>query len=1106
MTETDQGSALVTVVFVDLEGSTALVERLGDEAGTAALRTQLDALRERIEPYGGREVKSLGDGLMLAFSSPRSAVGFALASQRALAGTTPRVRIGINTGEVLVGAGDPVGGAVNAAARIADRADGGEVLVSEVVRQLVGSTPAVHFVDRGRCRLKGFPDRWRLYAVVDRPVDPVGVATVGRTDELLVVEALLASTASGTGRALVLEGEAGIGKTHLVKAAIEGARRRGIRVLEAAADELERRPASIVHGLLDGIAASLPARHRLVELLATRADNRDGVDLGYAVIEATVDLIESEAGVGPLLIAIEDLHWADDLSLRVVAALARHAGPSPISILATCRPVPRPPLLDRVMELVTAQDGWHRRLEALADIDVLALASAQTGAAAAPALRARLAQTAGNPLYITELLRSLDDDGLLRVEGGIVEVTAESLPADLRTTLIRRLSWLPADVVELLRLASLLGGSFTLRDLATITGHSVVDVAARLQDASQAGLVIGDGDRLAFRHDLIREAIYTDMAPAVRSDLHRAAGQALASQHAPVTQIAQQFALGARPGDLDAVDWLEQAGSEVLAVSPSGSIIHFEQALELAPIGWPGRAALQVRLIEPLAGCGRFDDAEAVARAVLADTPEPAVEFAALRGLSAVLGNRGDIAAAIDALYVAADAPGAPSTEPRLLRCLAGQLSILMGSRAEDARRAAEDTLLHAMQTGDEGLTALAHQTLGVAAAVSGYDEDALAHMTSAAALLESGRLPWNPYLIADFWVALCLTVLDRLDEAARAAEKVRVRAERQGSTATMPYGYILESFGLAIRGQFEDASTSAQSCLTMMDETGSYNFVLYAEAILASMAIRRGDLVAAAAHLASGGQRLVHGAPFGADMLFGTQVELLVAQGQDEAALTVAAATWAQTAPIRYLFGPRRRAVLLVHLAVAAGRADLARDVTEAMEEGARRSPALSAAAAARACRGLFDRNPAALNEACALYRKTPLRPDLAACCEDAAEVLAEQDRREEAVELLDEAAAIHIDTGASGDLVRVDALLRRLGTRRRRQQQLRPTTGWEALTRMERQVTVLVAEGLTNPEIGTRLYISRRTVETHLSHVFAKIGVSSRAQVAAEFARREA
>src|SRR5262245_5606837 len=144
------GHGLTTVVFVDVERSTELLNRVGDDAGTASVRHQLDLVRERIEPYGGNEVKSLGDGLMLTFSSPRQAVSFALASQRGLAGSAPRVRFGINTGEVIAADADPLGGAVNAASRIADRAAGGEVLVSDVVRQLVGTAPTIRFLDRGR--------------------------------------------------------------------------------------------------------------------------------------------------------------------------------------------------------------------------------------------------------------------------------------------------------------------------------------------------------------------------------------------------------------------------------------------------------------------------------------------------------------------------------------------------------------------------------------------------------------------------------------------------------------------------------------------------------------------------------------------------------------------------------------------------------------------------------------------------------------------------------------------------------------------------------------------------------------------------------------------
>ena len=161
------GQGLTTVVFVDLERSTELLDRVGDEAGAARVGAQLDRVRERVDPYGGVEVKALGDGLMLTFTSPRQAVGFALACQRALTGSAPKVRFGINTGEVLAVADDPLGGAVNAAARIADQAEGGEVLVSDVVRQLVGPAPAIRFQDRGRRRLKGFSDRVRLWTAED---------------------------------------------------------------------------------------------------------------------------------------------------------------------------------------------------------------------------------------------------------------------------------------------------------------------------------------------------------------------------------------------------------------------------------------------------------------------------------------------------------------------------------------------------------------------------------------------------------------------------------------------------------------------------------------------------------------------------------------------------------------------------------------------------------------------------------------------------------------------------------------------------------------------------------------------------------------------------
>ena len=136
---------LTTFVFADVEGSTTVFDRLGDDVGVPSVVRQLDELTERVEDYGGRIVKSTGDGLLLTFESPRQAVSFSLAAQRALVGSVPRVRIGMNIGEAEWHEGDPLGAAVNAAARIAARADGGEVLVSDVVRQLTVAVGAFHF-------------------------------------------------------------------------------------------------------------------------------------------------------------------------------------------------------------------------------------------------------------------------------------------------------------------------------------------------------------------------------------------------------------------------------------------------------------------------------------------------------------------------------------------------------------------------------------------------------------------------------------------------------------------------------------------------------------------------------------------------------------------------------------------------------------------------------------------------------------------------------------------------------------------------------------------------------------------------------------------------
>jgi DNA-binding CsgD family transcriptional regulator len=232
----------------------------------------------------------------------------------------------------------------------------------------------------------------------------------------------------------------------------------------------------------------------------------------------------------------------------------------------------------------------------------------------------------------------------------------------------------------------------------------------------------------------------------------------------------------------------------------------------------------------------------------------------------------------------------------------------------------------------------------------------------------------------------------------------------------------------------------------------------------------------------------------------------MLVAQGALDSAFSLARVLWDQSAGVRYVVGHRQRAVLAVRLAMANGEVDFARDVTQTLEVGAARTPAASAIAAALRCRGLLERRPEMLIEAAHHLRATARRLELAVCCEDVAAIFGEADRRDEAIATLHEAVAVYDELGATGDVARVDESLRSLGAPRSRRPAPRPAFGWEALTPTELNVAHLTAQGLTNPLIGQRLFISRRTVEAHLSSIYRKLNVTNRTMLVGALAARNA
>ena len=231
----------------------------------------------------------------------------------------------------------------------------------------------------------------------------------------------------------------------------------------------------------------------------------------------------------------------------------------------------------------------------------------------------------------------------------------------------------------------------------------------------------------------------------------------------------------------------------------------------------------------------------------------------------------------------------------------------------------------------------------------------------------------------------------------------------------------------------------------------------------------------------------------------------LLESEGEPDQALSTLAQAWDLSAPVRYLqASSRAMGPDLVRLALAAGDEQRARLVTQELERSSRRSPTATARGLALRCRGLLDDDADVLLHAVAAHRDGPRPYQLAAACEDAGSALARAGRATEAVPLLNQAATGYERLGAVSDVARMHSSLRTFGIQRPRRVGRRPTFGWDSLTPSELRVVGLVAEGRSNRDIAERLFVSRRTVATHLEHVFQKLGHANRVELAADAVRR--
>ncbi len=424
-----------------------------------------------------------------------------------------------------------------------------------------------------------------------------------------------------------IEGEPGIGKSSLVAKALAAVSQPGWGVGWGGADQLTARlPLRVMQDCLQVRPSSPdPRRAHAADLLRSRplGPLSDG-DASANGIEVLLTLADELCAAAPTVLVVDDLQWVDEASLAVWHQLAASISQLRLLLIGTCRPAPRREV-EQVRTAVMRRRGQMIALGPLAEPDVIALVTAMAGAPPGEGLRRLTAQAAGNPLYVRELV-----DALRREQGARIRPVAdlaprsEQLPVSLTAVLDDRLSSVSAETAQLLRTATLLGRRFTVTDLSAVLRRPALDLAASLQEAVSAGIVDDAGTELAFRHPLIRQALYESMPEALRTALHAEAARELAATGADALSVAQQLSAARRPGADWARAWLVQAAPALATRAPQLAVELLRWELEETPADDEDWDALIVGLIRAMLAVGAYQEAVRQAGRALAVMTDPA--------------------------------------------------------------------------------------------------------------------------------------------------------------------------------------------------------------------------------------------------------------------------------------------------------------------------------------------------------------------------------------------------------------------------------------------------------------------------------------------------
>jgi class 3 adenylate cyclase/ketosteroid isomerase-like protein len=855
---------VLTIVFADLIGSTALHERLDPESVSRVMEAYHAAVRVPIEAHGGTVVQLLGDGVMCAFGVPRAgeddalrAVHAAVDVQRSfaefvrerpeLAGRVG-LRVAVNTGEVVVsddyaaGIGDPL----NVAARLQQEAKDGDVLVGGETQRLVADH--VTLEPLGVFALKGRAEPVAAYRVasLERPARAAVAGFVGRERELRRLAAGYdAAVAAPQTKLVVVLGSPGLGKSRLVTEFTRG--------LAGRASVLVARCHAAGGAALAPLAESLRAALDAAALgdEAERTRIRAGIEAILAGTPAPPEetffvvrrLLAAHAAEQPVVLEIDDLHWAEPLLLDLVEHLVQWGAGVPLFVLAAARPE-----LRDARSSLAAPGPLVADVLALGGLDAAAatqLAASMVGADALPAAVAGrvLATSEGNPLFLVELVRMLVSDGALRREGErwvtAVELAKLDMPPTIQALLAARIERLRPEERLVLERAAVVGRQFSRAAVAhLLPPDAQAELGARLEALRRSELIEPDTDggwflgepSLRFHHVLIRDAAYRRSLRNTRAELHARFADFLARRAGTDTALHDET-----------IGWhLEQA---------------FQHQRELGPLDAASRD-LGTRAARHLADAGR--------RALARDDLRPAASLLgrALDCLDATDSARAELTLDwCEALLSAGDVAAGARATSELDRfcdgserirawqaCFRGQLAVLSDAQA---LRASAESVAGAAETlaarNDAAGEAKAHSVHALVLAQLGQIGacEAALDRALAAARRAGDRRRANAVLagapLAALWGPSPVT-----RASGRCLDVVRVLRITQGAPAVEAVALRCQAMLETLRGRSEAARRMIASSRRMVEELGITQRVLEADVFAGLIELVEGDGAAA--------------------------------------------------------------------------------------------------------------------------------------------------------------------------------------------------------------------------------------------------------------------